>query len=146
MRMKLDFQIPPEAPMNMFSDEKIENRLITAIDPVVEGSKAGCSSFELTFEDSGEEYGLNAFWDSKESCWNGRNEMDPLSLLLVSERPERKSVNKLDDETVATIAHVLNRPAGWVRSFQHGWYGRSNGDSSIMGYLLGRKLRIKYKG
>lgn len=130
----------------ILSDEAIEKRLISVIDPIIDGSEMGCSSFELTFEDSGEDYGLNAYWDARESCWDGPTEMDPLSLLLVAERCERESVNKLDDETVATIACVVDRPAGWVRSFQHGWYGRANTDSSIMGYLLGRKLRLKYKG
>lgn len=133
--------------MSIFSDEAIEARLLAAIDPVIEGAKHGCSSFDgLDFEDSGEEYGLNAYWDGRESCWDGPTTIDPLSLLLIAERSERESVHRDDNEVVHTLAAILNRPAKWVYSFQDGWYGRSNTNTSITGYLLGRKLRLKYKG
>lgn len=128
------------------TNDAIEARLIAAIDPVVEASKKGCSSFELTFEDSGEEYGLNAYWNGRDGAWDC-GEADPLSLLLICENAEREDVKdkKMDNETLVSLACLLSRSRAWIQSFQDGWYGRSNSNTSITGYLLGRKLRLKYK-
>lgn len=134
----------------IMKDSMINKMLIKLIDDFLEVAKKGCSSWSaLDFEGCGKDENLNAYWDYKERppCWsaNVNDSIDPLSLLLVAEQPERDLRATRDDvEAINTLCLHLDRSATWVRSFQFGWFGDSNKGQSISGYITGRDLRLRY--
>lgn len=115
---------------------EIENLIKKAIEPHKDN---------LVFKETGEDEGLNVYWNSKNKMWDVSSDIDPLSALILLEIPEREKKSQLDDdEIVATLSTLLGRRPGWVRSFQCGWYGYNNKSTSINGYILGINLRKKY--
>lgn len=113
----------------------IEKLLIEIIDLYLKTNKKN----SLSFIDNKK---FTVFWDNNNWFLSSR-EADPISLVIFEKNPERCKVGD-DDYIIATISKILDKPAWWVRSFQHGWYDRPNNSMSISGYLLGRKLRKKH--
>lgn len=122
-------------------DDNIEKRLCECLDNLLDEIPM---VWKLSFERSKQEASLNAFWNLEESCWDCADIIDPLSLLIVTESPERERRSNGDSEVIATLGQCIDRRQAWVHSFQCGWYGEKNQSGSISGYLLGNKLRRKY--
>lgn len=102
------------------------------------------SSRTLIFETKNNNIDLQAFWNPTEACWDCNSSLiDPLSLFLLSKKPERNK-KLCDDEMIATLAASLERRPGWFYSFQYGWFNLSNKSTSITGYLVGSNLRFKF--
>jgi hypothetical protein len=119
-------------------DQEIEELIHRCIDKCLK--MPGCY-YRLSFNDPEDKDGFNGIWNNK--CWSAQQDIDPLTCVLLIENPER-NVAYDDNESVSTVVKLLAKSAGWVRSFQHGYYGKANQFTSITGYLLGRKLRLKY--
>lgn len=122
-------------------DDNIEKRLCEHLDNLLNEAPI---VLDLSFKRSKREASLNVFWDTEKSCWDCKDIIDPLSLLIITERPERERRGNDDNEVVATLGKCIGRRPEWVHSFQCGWFGETNQTGSISGYLLGNKLRRKY--
>lgn len=117
------------------SDLEIENTLIEILKKIVEEKRPlTCGNLMPK---------LSVFWDSADSCWNSKKEADPLSLFLITKKPERERRSE-DDEAIATLSVALNRRPAWIQSFIFGWSGLNNQSTSINGFLLGDKLRRQF--
>lgn len=104
------------------------------------------NQLDLDFAGSGEEDNVVAYWSTKEKpcLWESAlSSIDPLSAVLVFNQPEKRSKED-DNEAIATLSYFLNKSPGWLRSFQCGWFNKSNSSSSITGFLIGRTLRNEY--
>jgi hypothetical protein len=84
---------------------------------------------------------LKAFWHGEENCWTFvTGNTDPLSCVLLIEQPE--PYRKGDDElAIATLAHILDRSAGWVKSFQIAMSNKANSGTSISGFIMGQRIK-----
>ncbi len=115
---------------------------------MLDGASQGVSSWRcLDFVGCGEDENFNAYWETKDrpGRWSsGNDEIDPLSLKLVLDQPEKKSHIRDDNEIINTLSHRLDRSPEWIRGFQNGWFGEKNNSASISGYIFGRNLRKKY--
>lgn len=105
----------------------------------IESIIIGCLTENLSFKN--EEF--IAFWNIALCKWQSNSNPDALSCVLIKLNPEPNR-NGDDDIVVATLSKLFGISAGWIRSFQDGWRGISNRHTSITGYLLGRKLRLRY--
>jgi hypothetical protein len=114
-------------------NQEIETQLINLIDSWLSEEKTNCLSFDGEY---------TILWDNV--FFISTSKIDPLSLLLWDTNPER-CLNGDDNITTATIAKLLNKSPAWIQSFQNGWSGQKNKSTSISAYLLGVKLRKRYK-
>lgn len=98
----------------------------------------------LTFSPSKQEDGLYVQrHDSGFHCETST--MDPLSLYLISNQPDRMVINNDDNEMIRVLSFHLNQKPSWLRGFLCGWYDINNSSSSIGGYMYGRALMLKVK-
>ena len=117
------------------NDQEVENLLIEVIDAFL---KEDDNRLSFAYETQ-----HAIFWDN--NIWFLEfAKADPFAILIFDQNPECCR-NSDDDVIVATAAKMLDQSTWWVRSFLDGWNGCLNNSMSITGYLLGDKLRKKYK-
>lgn len=132
---------------NMTENELFES-LSFYIDQMLDGDALVASTWRrLDFVGCGEDENFNAYWETRDRSGHwafSKDEIDPLSLKLVLDQPEKKTHIRDDNVIINTLSHLLDRSPEWIRGFQNGWFGKKNNSASISGYIFGRNLRKKY--